>query len=219
MNLLALELSTRMASLALFVDGEAVASRSWDEETGRNEHALEVLPILLTEAGLDLPRLDLIAVGRGPGNYSGMRVALSIAHGLALPGKTQRFAVSSGEALAQATAVAHGVSPVAVVGDARRGKLWYGLFDADDNRVHACATWQLLDTDALAAVIPDDALVVTPEWARLGARIQESALDAKRWLREDTFPTARAVGTVAMQRLVAGSPSDPLTPIYLHDAV
>ena len=94
MNLLAIETATEIASLALQVDGK-VFSRS---AIGAQQHAGLILPMLnslLSEAAINLSQLDGIVFGRGPGSFTGIRIACSIAKGLAYGQSLPLYPVSS----------------------------------------------------------------------------------------------------------------------------
>src|SRR5678810_16965 len=83
MNLLALDTATEACSAALLI-GEEVIERS---EIAPRRHAELILPMiesLLGEAGISRRQIDAIAVGRGPGAFTGVRLAISVAQGLAL---------------------------------------------------------------------------------------------------------------------------------------
>jgi tRNA threonylcarbamoyladenosine biosynthesis protein TsaB len=99
MNLLAFELSTEACSVALCVDGE-VRER---HEIAPRRHAELALPwadALLAEAGLAKSQLDAVAVGRGPGAFTGVRLGISIAQGIALALDLPTLPVSTLAALA-----------------------------------------------------------------------------------------------------------------------
>ena len=133
---LALELSSRHGSVALLSGHEVLAEETWDEKDFRGQHVFRVLPGMLRNASVTLEAIDLFAVGRGPGSYSGMRVAITAAQSFALPGRKTVYTVSSGEALAQEIADRETVSSIAIVGDARRGTVWFGLFEVRDQALH-----------------------------------------------------------------------------------
>ncbi|MEI8206857.1 MAG: tRNA (adenosine(37)-N6)-threonylcarbamoyltransferase complex dimerization subunit type 1 TsaB, partial [Kiritimatiellales bacterium] len=124
---LGIELSSRQGSVALLRDGALLAEKTWLGERVRHNILFQTLETLLNETGVSYSDISLYAVGRGPGSFSGMRMAFAVAQALALPNKTEVRAVSSGAALALA-ASREGAKQIAVVGDARRGQLWYGLF-------------------------------------------------------------------------------------------
>ena len=99
MNLLAFELSTEACSVALWVDGD-VRER---HEIAPRRHAELALPwaeALLAEAGIAKSQLDAIAVGRGPGAFTGVRLGVAIAQGIALALDRHAVPVSTLAALA-----------------------------------------------------------------------------------------------------------------------
>jgi tRNA threonylcarbamoyl adenosine modification protein YeaZ len=130
---LGIECSTRQGSVALLKDGELLVEQSWIADRVRHNVIFQALDTLVSEAEISYSDISLYAVGRGPGSFSGMRMSFAIAQAVALPGKTEVRAVSSGEALAFAVAQRSDVSQIAVLGDARRGQVWYGLFEADSS--------------------------------------------------------------------------------------
>lgn len=95
-------------------------------EKGQAERLMPFLKDMLTEAGLEWRGLSRIAVGTGPGNFTGVRIAVAAARGLALASGVPALGVTRLEALA------HGLPlPVTVVEDARRGEAYVQTFAAD----------------------------------------------------------------------------------------
>lgn len=217
---LAIEASTDQASVALLPGERAAAVERWPE-TGRGNRLLfEALDSLWRRTGIRPGEIDLFAVGRGPGRYSGLRAALTAARFLALPGARPVRAVSSGAALAAAILREGRLPTVAVLGDARRGQYWVGVFRRGDTaQPQMLGDWAALAPDALAAAIPPDALLVSPEFGRLRSQGLTERLGADRWLAEDRFPDAVEVAALALAAERAGLPSEPLTPLYLHPPV
>ncbi len=142
---LGIECSSRQGSVALLKNGELLAEKSWIAERVRHNTIFQTLENLIEEADISYSDISLYAVGRGPGSFSGMRMSFAIAQALALPSKTEVRAVSSGAALAlhvaQTLLSAQKGTPklrgalrqIAVVGDARRGQVWIGLFNSTAN--------------------------------------------------------------------------------------
>lgn len=220
MNVLAIELATDVGSLAVLKDGRPTAELKWTEDRlGRSRFFCDVRR--LAETGeLDLALLDLIAVGVGPGSFSGLRMAVSAACGLALPDRKPVFAVASGEALAWEIAAETGAAEVCVVGDARRNELWIGRFRTVGGWLRMQGAWDVLPFGAVAnEAAAEGAIWVTPDWDRIGARLSEVVPAGVRLLAERRAPTARAVGALAARKREAGWPSLPLSPIYVHPAV
>lgn len=214
--MLAFELSTRRGSLVLHDGERVVAEERWDDAAARHAALYAALPRLLRAAGANWSRLTSLAAGRGPGSFSGIRVALTAAQGIALPAHLPVVAVSSGEALALAAMAdpAHAAArTIVVAGDARRGILWYGVFHRHGHGVRQDGAWAVTPAADFPARVPDGAQVVTSDWARI-------AVDAAaRWRREDRFPDATRVAELAWARLRDGIPGDPPEPLYLHPPV
>ena len=131
MKLLAIETSSAQGSVALF-DGETTTERAI--ATAREQTAL-VLPhanALLADAGLALRDLDAIVFGRGPGSFTGLRIATAIAQGLAMAGGLPVIGVSSLEALARRAhrefAAALGVDEMLVCVDARMQEVYFAHY-------------------------------------------------------------------------------------------
>jgi len=131
MKLLALDTSSARCSAALWQDG-IVLQQSTD--TAR-DHARLILPMidrLLAEAGTTLSQLDGIAFGRGPGSFTGLRIAAAVTQGLAAGADLPVLPVSALRALA---AQARDAAPVLHDGlllacmDARMGEIYWGAFE------------------------------------------------------------------------------------------
>ncbi len=160
--------------------------------------------------GLSLDGVERIVVGTGPGSFAGIRSALAFAMGCALGSKCEVMGLPSPCAVAAQVYAGGEGFPLAVVGDARRGKLWIALFDG---LKLACPVFQV-EKGSLAARVPLSAKVATPDEERIGALLAE------------TFE-GRYIGGVkptseGLRRFAEANPSalarEPL-PIYLNPAV
>ena len=215
MLMLALELSTRRGSVALANAGppfRLLDEVEWDAPQARSEYVFAALQQLLDRRGLKPSDLDVFALGRGPGGFSGIRMAVTAAQALALPAGRRVVAVSSGAALVHGLREAHPHRTIAIVGDARRDTWWWGVFPAAGSMGQ---DWQASTPAHVLAGLPAEALVVSPDWERLAARVG----DDPRWRREACYPRARQVAELAAERLQRGATGEPLEPIYLHPAV
>lgn len=122
-SVLIIETSTEAASIALAVDGEVAAERSFVSD--RRHNALLFTPlaeILEIHGGSSF---DAVLVGSGPGSYSGTRVGIAAAQGAALVAGCKAIAVPS----LLATPPALSGRPCLAVGDARRGSFWLAGID------------------------------------------------------------------------------------------
>ena len=216
MKLLAIETSTEACSVAVYADGQVFARH----ELAPRRHTQLVLPWadeLLAEAGLAKSQIDGIAVGRGPGAFTGVRLAIALVQGLALALDRPVLPVST---LAVLAMQGQGDNILAAI-DARMGEIYLGTFARDaDGLVSAtgpevlCAPFQapLPDTPMQGVgsgfAAGDGALV-----ARLGRQL--SGFDA------GALPHARDLARLAVRAWQRGEAiaADALEPAYLRDKV
>ncbi len=129
-KLLAIETSTDACSAALLCDGQ-VHDRY---QLAPREHGwliLNMIDDVLAEAGLSLKHLDALAFGRGPGAFTGVRIATGVIQGLAFGADLPVLPVSSLAALAQGAARQHGATRVLATLDARMGEIYWGVYQSD----------------------------------------------------------------------------------------
>lgn len=218
---LATELSTSHGELALLDDDRLLVERRWTEDRDHRQQIFAEMEALVASGELDLGKVGLLAVGVGPGAFSGLRMAISAPRAMALPGGTPVFGVASAEALACEILDDARVESVAIFGDARRQELWMGRFRrAEGGLIRREGDWWVAAPDALP---PDrsglGAVWVTPDWERIGMRLKELCPEGTALIEESRRPTARYIGRLAAAKRRAGWASEPLAPIYLHPAV
>jgi len=222
MNLLAIETATEACSVAL-IHGDEVIARS---ELAPRRHAERVLPMadeLLAEAGLGKHALDAIAVGRGPGAFTGVRLAVSLAQGMALALDLPVVTVSSLAALAlEAPDDGDADTAILAVIDARMGEIYAasyrrdgkgGLVALDDERV--CTAESLLLPEVSAWQ------VVGTGWATYEAALRERLGAEPRYADGARYPQAVHVAELAAREFRAGRalPPEQALPVYLRDKV
>jgi tRNA threonylcarbamoyladenosine biosynthesis protein TsaB len=225
-RLLAFDTATENCSAALWLDGEV---RVVEQEIGRG-HAELILPMiesLLAAAQLRLADLDALAVGRGPGGFTGVRLGISVAQGLAFGAGKPVVAVSDLRAIAQrAFELQPGASRCLVCADARMREVYCGEYARDAAGLAAAPS-----TSAAApeAVQPPDAvslgaqtgLVLAGRGFRASEALRERALATGLPLLDDLLPGAAQIARLAVAdaRRGAAQPAALLQPVYLRDRV
>jgi tRNA threonylcarbamoyladenosine biosynthesis protein TsaB len=220
MNLLALDTATEACSAALLI-GDHVIERS---EIAPRRHAELILPMieaLLAEAGISRRRIDGIAVGRGPGAFTGVRLAISVAQGLALGLDIPVLPVSSLAALAQDVPAEIDASILSVI-DARMGEIYAGTFRRGANGlVEPIGSESVGPASQLVLPARDQWSVVGSAWA-----VYRDALTARlpaepRWADGNRLPQAHAIARLAAPQFAAGHAVAPeaALPVYLRDKV
>jgi len=220
MRLIALETATEACSAALWVDGEL----RWLLEPGaarrHGELILDQVDRLLAEAGLVPGQLDAVGVGRGPGAFTGVRLGLGVAQGLAFAVGCPVVPVSTLAALAQQGAD-RGARQVLALLDARMGEVYWSLLAVDaQGRVgvseeHLSAPGQVLAAWTGAPRLAlGSGLGAYPELIdRLGLGAAEADPAA--------LPGAREVALLAVAAYARGESVSPelAQPVYLRDRV
>ena len=218
MNLLAIETATECCSVAL-VAGARIFARS---ELVPRRHAELLLPMceaVLAEAGLARRDLDVLAVGRGPGAFTGVRLAVSAAQGIALALGIPVVPVSSLAALAM-QAPGDGGDVLAVI-DARMGEVYAGLFRRSGERVEAIGEETVGRADALRLPSSGALDVIGTGWSSYREAIEAVLASPPRWADGARYPQASDVARLAMPIAAAGGgiAADRVQPVYLRDKV
>ncbi len=211
MNLLALETSTDVGSIALWRNGEVLLRAC---PTGIS-HSATLLPLIaatMAEAGLGFADLHGIAFGAGPGSFTGLRVACGVAQGLAFAHDLPLLPVGTLDALAFSS----GGDRVLVALDARMGEVYFACF------VAGLALGPVGVYSPSAVPLPESG-----GWLACG-----NGLAAYPLLRErlsvcvgtsmpELMPSAEAVARLAAPRLAKGEKIDPAdtVPVYVRDKV
>ncbi len=219
MNVLALDLSTPRAGVALWRSGGTTVERMWEPAPRDSRPLYTAIRELLGGAGLMADDVDLFVAGRGPGNYSGLRIALTVAAMLAMPGRRPWVALDSGVAVAEEAFRRWPVDDVLVAGDARRGRVWCGRCRReDDGAARLDGGWRLVRPGELDSLVPAAGIGVTSEWAALSdlARLSKGS---GRWWEDDIPPRPLHLARRAAERWLTGAPFPPAVPVYLHPPV
>jgi tRNA threonylcarbamoyladenosine biosynthesis protein TsaB len=220
MKLLAIDTTEDACSAALLLDG-ALSERF---ELAPRRHSELILPMmdgLLAEAGLALGALDALAFARGPGAFTGLRVAASIVQGAALGADLPVVPISSLQALAQGARRGHGADAVLAAFDARMGEVYWGGYRADA----AGLMRPVIDeTVAAAQAVP---LPGGDGWYAAGSGWQAYAAELARRLGKvppgDPAAMVHAcdVATLAVVLFAEGAavPAEQAVPVYLRDQI
>jgi tRNA threonylcarbamoyladenosine biosynthesis protein TsaB len=154
-TLLAIETSGAVGSLALR-RGATLHERSIATPRDQADQLLPLVAELLRAADVTMAEVDGIVFGRGPGSFTGLRIATAIAQGLALATRKPVIGISSLAAVAQHALDAKGVERSLVCIDARMGEVYFASFQAEQGLVRANSPERVATPENVAA----------PEWLR-----------------------------------------------------
>jgi tRNA threonylcarbamoyladenosine biosynthesis protein TsaB len=212
--LLALESATSACSAAVADSaGRILGHRRGAAAPDQADRLIELIDAMLREAGLDYGAIDVIAVNRGPGSFTGVRAGVAAARGLALATGRPVIAVNTLEVLAAALGAQSAGTVIAAL-DARRGQIYVQVFGQDLvalSKPRALAPAEVV----LAGLAPPIRL------AGNGADLLRAALpDDLPVLQESAEPDALGVARRAIARIAAGErpvPGHAVRPLYLRE--
>jgi tRNA threonylcarbamoyladenosine biosynthesis protein TsaB len=208
MRILAFDCAGAQCAAAVLSDGRILAQRRIGSDRGHAQLLMPMLVELTAEAGLVLGAFDRFAVTTGPGSFTGIRVALAAAHGLALGTGKPVIGINVFEVLAaQATQSGIPASHLVIAVDSRRAELFVQRFDAAGQAQSEPAIMAPADVAAWAGPGP---VALAGDGAALLAPHLPSAIEAGLPAKVD--PAALALLAVARD---AGSPP---APFYLRPA-
>jgi len=229
MHVLALDTATEACSVALLIDAAADGRGGRLVESFKiapRRHAELVLPMVesvLAEAGLRLTAIDAIAVGRGPGAFTGVRLAIAMAQGLALGAGRPVVAVSTLATLAQG-AVGRDAKPgdrVLALIDARMGEVYAGAFLVGNDGLVAPDGDEAVCAPAALAAPAGDVIVVGSGWGAHREAFLAHWGRAPRAADPDALPRASDLARLAARDFAKGLAVDAaaVRPVYLRDKV
>ena len=210
MRILAFDCAGAQCAAAIVADGETLAERRIESDRGHAQLLMPLLVELVAEAGLRFGDLDRFAVTTGPGSFTGIRVALAAAHGLALGTGKPIIGITVFDIIAAQAAAAAKFPRLLVAIDSRRAELFVQLFDATGVAESAPA---MLAPDAVAGWAGPGPIMLAGDGTALLAPCFPAAVTAD-------FPTL--VDPAALARLAATRHAGPApAPFYLRppDAV
>lgn len=216
MNLLAFDTSTETLSIALtWPDGAQVRLLEHTGAGGAQASAtlIPAIQALLAQAGLAPGQLAAIVFGRGPGSFTGLRTACSVAQGLAFGAAVPVLPVDTLLALAEEARERHGATKVVAVLDARMDEVYSASYAWDGSDWRQEGSYRLGRPEALE--VPEGWSLAGNAFTAYGERLPAAAG------RIEALPTAAALLRLAPARLAAGQavPAAGALPLYIRDKV
>jgi tRNA threonylcarbamoyladenosine biosynthesis protein TsaB len=221
-RILALDTATEACSAAL-LNQQQIDARF---EIAPRDHTQRILPLvqeLLQLQQLDLTALDVLAFGRGPGSFTGVRIGIGIAQGLALGANLPMIGVSSLATMAQGAWRLTGANRVLAAIDARMGEVYWAEYQRDAN-----GEWQGAESEAVLK--PEDVQArigqLSGEWATVGTGWAAyphllSSTGATLVTTEVTLPAAEDMLPLALSAWQRGESVavENAEPVYLRNEV
>jgi tRNA threonylcarbamoyl adenosine modification protein YeaZ len=208
MKILALEFSSSQRSVAVVQttphEPGKISASEVIEASGRSTKAFEMIDKVLHLAQFEREQIDCLAIGLGPGSYTGIRSAIALAQGWQLALGVKLLGISTAECLAEQARLEGMNGPIAVIIDAQRNEFYLGTFDVSQEGVRPIEPLRLASFSQVQQCEKVGNLLVGPEVTNWfpGGRI--------------IFPRAMMIGRSAIGRIdfVSG---EQIEPIYLRE--
>lgn len=202
MKILALEFSSPRRSVAVLEGTTVLAEQA--EAAGQSTPPLRLVELALAAAKVERGEIQCLAIGLGPGSYTGIRGAISLAQGWQLATDVKLLGVSSADCIAAQAQVDKVLGRVSVVIDAQRNEFYIANYEIGDKSLKTMSDLRIVTLTEVESVEKSNILVVGPEvvrWFSAGRTI---------------FPRAATLGQLAAERAdyVSG---EQLEPIYLRE--
>lgn len=220
MKILAIDTATDACSAALMIEGNIITQY----EVAPQQHARLILPMiesLLNTADITLNALDALAFGRGPGSFTGVRIASSVIQALAFGADLQVIPVSSLQALAQSAYRHYQATTVCAAIDARMQEIYYGCyqFSLSAKCLLPLTSETLAKSDAISLTIPENAVGIGSGWStKLSDTIHSLAF---KEIYPAHYPNAEDILPLAEYYYKQGKvvPAEEALPVYMRDNV
>jgi tRNA threonylcarbamoyladenosine biosynthesis protein TsaB len=221
MKILAIETATEACSAALLIDGE-IRLRYQVKARGHSELILGMMDDLLAEASLKPAQLDAMAFGRGPGSFTGVRIATGVIQGAAFAADLPVVPVSTLAALAQRAFREKGERNLLPAFDARMGELYWAAYRVgEQDLVSLVLEEEVATADRVRLPLSGDWYGIGSGWAVAAGPLAERLGEDLLGYQAQMFCSAREIAQLAaadFERGVGVAPELAL-PVYLRDEV
>jgi len=218
-GILALDTATEACSVALQIDGELYER----QQIAPRKHAELILPMVdavLNESSSQLSDLDALAFGRGPGAFTGVRIAAGVIQGLALGAGLPVIPVSSLAALAQGAGDEY-VHVLAAI-DARMGEIYWALLEKNQRgAVQLRSEEKVTSAERVDITVDTEIYGVGTGWGTYQAILKNIFKDRLIGLNAECYPIAKNILPLAIEALENGRdlPAEQALPVYLRNKV
>lgn len=212
--ILNIETSTKNCSASIAKDGHVIALKEVNSGSFSHAEKLHVfIGELLEEVGLKAIDLTAVAVGKGPGSYTGLRIGVSAAKGLCYALNIPLIAVATLEILAKKTSVSEGV--IVAMLDARRMEVFSAVYNDSYEKIRKTAA-QIIDENSFATYLSKGKVTFIGDGAE---KCKEIIKHPNAIFIDHAFPSAKEMGQVSFVKYQKSDTEDVayFEPFYLKD--
>ncbi len=222
MKILAMECSATAASAAVIEEGKILASAFVNVKLTHSETLLPMIEAILAAAHIGIEEIGGLAVAAGPGSFTGIRIGISAAKGIAAPRDLPCVGVSTLYAMAHNAIGQTGI--VCTVMDARCGQVYGALFEAQNGRITRLCEDEAVLCEVLAEKLKKvsqngkKCVIIIGDGAAVFAPFVKDLPGAAPAPEKDRFQNAVSVALAAEPLFAEGKtvPAEQLLPVYLR---
>lgn len=217
-KILGLETSTKICSVAISDGNKLLALKEEGGEYSHSEKLTVFIQDVLKEAGLELKNVDAVAVSKGPGSYTGLRIGVSVAKGLCYALNKPLIAVDTLQAMALKMSLTEKSDLFCPMIDARRMEVYTALYDGA-NRIVEPVSAKIIDEISFAAELNNKKVVFFGDGADKCKEILGSNPNAI--FSDKGLPSAKFINQIALEKFSKKEFEDVayFEPYYLKDFV
>ncbi|QLD34276.1 tRNA (adenosine(37)-N6)-threonylcarbamoyltransferase complex dimerization subunit type 1 TsaB [Mannheimia varigena] len=218
-TILALDTATEACSVALLHNGLI----STLDEISPRSHTQRILPMvdeLLTQANIQIKDVNYLVFGRGPGSFTGVRVGVSVAQGLAMGANLPVVAVSNLKAMAEEAYQKLGAEKVIALIDARMNEVYFAQFERNGEQWNEVEAEQVCSPEKAISQfqVSENVVVVGTGWAAYSQFFEQNL---PLVVSDITLPSAEYMLSIAQEEITKGNVQSALKiePVYLRNEV
>lgn len=219
MNILALDTCTEMCSAAVLKNGELFEQHVLTQR-GHSEQILSMIDAVLADANISMKQIDVLAFGRGPGSFTGVRVGVGVAQGIAFAREIPVVPVSTLAAVAQRAIDEYDASQIAVAMDARMGEIYAANF-IEENGLAVASDEEQVCPPATFSPVNEVCFAAGTGWQEYAETLDQQFKGKIQGEDRQLLPTAAAIAKLASHEAEKGNTLMPeqAVPVYLRDNV
>lgn len=220
MKILAIDTATEACSAALYIDGACIQRY----EIAPRRHAELILPMcdaLLQEAGVELKELDSLAFGRGPGAFTGLRIAAGVIQGMAWANELPVVPVSSLAALAYGAWRERAQGKLMAATDARMQEVYWGCYECSEGEAVLIGEEQVCAPQQSILPIGDDWFGIGSAWSAYETELTQHTGKQCREYDAEAFAQAQDIAILAATAVSRGETvsAEQALPVYVRNDV
>lgn len=216
--ILGIETSTKICSVAISDGGKLLALKEEGGEYSHSEKLTVFIQDILKEAGLQLENIDAVAVSKGPGSYTGLRIGVSVAKGLCYALNKPLISVDTLQAMALGMSKAENADLYCSMIDARRMEVYTALYDSN-NKIVESVSAKIIDENSFSKKLKENQIMFFGDGSE---KCKESLGGNSNTIFSDKgLPSAQYVNQIALEKFNNQEFEDVayFEPYYLKDFI